>query len=325
MAATIKTWPRRFATHSKRSFKRAAGFWKPYQCALQQRNNGGIYAVRIHANVGFFAHINWCLWICAHCERYNLRPYIVLSSQNYSSSGGDNWLEYYFDNLSLTLKDREAIENGRVTVSRVANYAQLGLAKGAPVQMDLAKAADLLNKYLKVRDSVKEYVDSFVARRFANKNVLGVHYRGTDKKSEALPVPPEACAAVIRKYLDAHRQTQALFIASDEAAFLEFVAKKFKGVEIISHDDSMRSGDGEAIHKSAGGDKYEKGKDALVNCLLLSRCDALIKTASFLSAWSCVFNPTLPVVLLNAPYKECLWFPDREVEKKSMKEYLTGP
>jgi hypothetical protein len=56
-----------------------------------------------------------------------------------------------------------------------------------------------------------------------------------------------------------------------------------------------------------------KAREALVNCLLLARCRALIRTASFLSGWASVFNPELSVIMLNRPYQEALWFPDREV------------
>jgi hypothetical protein len=50
-----------------------------------------------------------------------------------------------------------------------------------------------------------------------------------------------------------------------------------------------------------------------VNSLLLSRCHVLMRTASFLSAWSSIFNPALPVVMLNRPIDGKLWFPDREI------------
>jgi hypothetical protein len=59
-----------------------------------------------------------------------------------------------------------------------------------------------------------------------------------------------------------------------------------------------------------------------VNALLLSRCTALIRTASRLSAWSSVFNPQLPVVMLNRPHDGMVWFPEREILKTSMNQYL---
>jgi hypothetical protein len=63
-------------------------------------------------------------------------------------------------------------------------------------------------------------------------------------------------------------------------------------------------------------------RDAIVNCLILSRCEALLKTASILSAWSKLFNPRLPVVMLNRPPDEHLWFPERVLVGENLFEPL---
>jgi hypothetical protein len=38
-----------------------------------------------------------------------------------------------------------------------------------------------------------------------------------------------------------------------------------------------------------------------------------VKTASILSGWSKVFNPTLPVVMATRPKDGVLWFPERAI------------
>ena len=59
-----------------------------------------------------------------------------------------------------------------------------------------------------------------------------------------------------------------------------------------------RSVDGTPIDVIQG-DNWNKGRDAVLDCLLLSRCDVLVRTASNLSLCAGFFNPRLPVVLLN--------------------------
>ncbi len=290
--------------------------------AFQQRNNRGIYAISIDAKIGFFAQMYWCLLIFIHCERHELRPYIILSSPYYVRRKGDNWFEYFFDNLPLTEKDRDDIEKGVIKISRIKQFSDLGLYRNVEPRllhpdMDLESINRLVNKYMKVKLDIQNYVDSFTARYFFGKKILGVHYRGTDK-IEAPRVSWEQCAGAIKDYLKANSGIDALFIASDEKQFIEFIQREFKDLEVISHDDTELSSSGEAIHTSASGDKYMKGKEALINCLILSRCDALIKTASFLSAWACVFNPHLPVIMLNQAYAEHQRFLEREIIKKSV-------
>ena len=66
-------------------------------------------------------------------------------------------------------------------------------------------------------------------------------------------------------------------------------------------------------HTTQTQNKYEINRDAIVNALILSRCDALMKTSSILSAWSKLFNPGLPLIMLNKPFEQCRWFPERDL------------
>ncbi|MDD5580256.1 MAG: nodulation protein NodZ [Methylobacter sp.] len=296
---------------------------KPFYCPLQQRNNHGLYAVNINAQMGFFAQLNLCLYIFAHCERFNLTPYIILSSPFYTVSRGENWLKYYFDDLYLKEADRKLVDDGRVKVSSISDIEQMGLPSDYVLNMNLGDANRLFEKNLRIKTEIQEYVDFFVEKHFRKKTVLGVHYRGTDKKYEAEPVTWEFCAKTISNYLSSNSQIDTLFIASDEGAFIKWIQKEFRHIEVISHDDKEQSQDGNAIHTDPNiGDNYIKGKEALVNCLLLSKCNVLIKSSSFLSGWSAIFNPSLPVIMLNRPYNEKLWFPDAAIIQSSLKGYL---
>ncbi|MDO9207170.1 MAG: nodulation protein NodZ [Sulfuricurvum sp.] len=296
---------------------------KPFYCPLQQRQNHGIYAVNINAKVGFFAQLNWCLYIFANCERFNLRPIILLTSPFYVRSKGESWLDYFFENRKLTTLDRGLIDNRSVKFSHISDFDQLGLPADYGSTMSLEYANQLLWNHLTIKSEIMNYVESFVDEHFGKRATLGIHYRGTDKKSEAKQVPWEYAAATISNYLDANPQVDSLFVASDEESFIEWIKREFKDIGVISHNDTERSMDGKAIHtQSVTGDNYMKGKEALINSMLLSKCDALIRTSSFLSAWSSIFNPCLPVIMLNRPFDDKLWFPDALLTQKSLDGYL---
>ena len=61
----------------------------------------------------------------------------------------------------------------------------------------------------------------------------------------------------------------------------------------------FRSVDGRPIDVVNTDGNHQKGLDAVVDCLLLSRTHAMIRTASNLSLCSTLFNPQLPDTLLN--------------------------
>lgn len=296
---------------------------KPFYCPIQQRNNHGVYAVHINAKIGFFAQLNWCLYIFAHCERFNLKPCVFLASPFYTRSKGENWLAYHFENLKLTETDKNLLGKGDIKYSYISDIEQMGLPADYGTRMTLEYASHLLGSNLKIKGEIQDCVDSFVEKYFGQRTVLGVHYRGTDKKSEAQPVNWDYAARTISNYLDANPKVDALFVASDEGDFIEWIRTKFKSIDVIFHNDTERSRDGKAIHvQVALGDNYIKGKEALVNSLLLSKCDTLIRTSSFLSAWSSIFNPCLPVIMLNRPFDDKLWFPDAVIVKNSLQGYL---
>ncbi len=298
---------------------------KPFYIPLQQSRNNGIYAVNIDANVGFFAQLSWCLYIFDYCKRRALKPYIALSGPFYSSVQGEDWLGNYFCNFKLTEIDKQNMASGRIRVSQISDIDQLGWPKNSGSELTLDYAKTLFEENLRIKSEIIDCVELFVKNNFKGKKVLGVHFRGTDKKHEAAQVSREFCTKTISNYLSANPDTNMLFVATDEEAFLEWIKAEFSHIHVVHHDDTERSREGMAIHTHPSlGNNYNKGKEALINCLLLSRCEALIRTASFLSAWSSVFNPDLKVIMLNRPYEGKGWFPDNVVIKKSINGYLPG-
>lgn len=276
-----------------------------------------IFAVDINFDIGLFAQVNWCLWILAHCEAQHLTPYIKLTSKLYAVRPGADWFDSYFDNLALTTADRTAIHNDQVPIHHVHDINELRLDQAIRASITLAQANQLFHRYLRFKPEISDYVDAFVASNFTNHHVLGIHYRGTDKKIEAIPVPRQRYIAAIDWYAQQHPALDALFVSSDEAAFVTFIQEQYPQLTVIAHNDQQRSVDGQTVHHHSWSNQYQKGWEAIINCLLLSRCSALIKSASFLSAWSAVFNPTMPVALLNKMFDHRTYFPDRELMKRS--------
>jgi Nodulation protein Z (NodZ) len=268
------------------------------------------------SDIGFFGQLNWCLYSFAHCEAAGLRPSVRLVGHSYSNLAKHDWLHDYFEDVTALGNERA----GRRM--RITHIEQTDLGNYS-AGITLERANGLLRRYLRVRPSIQRYVDDFVAKHFAAGATLGAHYRGTDKSMEATPVPWESYAAAAERYA-ARDCLKVIFVASDDPGFSVWMAQRFAGrFEVVAHDDQERSDGSLPIHRTPTGDRQLKGFEALVNCLLLSRCDALIRSASFLSGWSSVFNPALPVTMLNKPFESKLWFPDREVVKRSDESLLS--
>ncbi len=294
---------------------------KPHISRHRQSKSGHLLVVNVHSWVGLFAHLEWFLEICVHCERHGLTPCFSSTSPQYvDADKGPDWFAYFFENRQIEPEDVERIKSGLVPICRIDGIRQLGLPENYDPQLNLELASKLVRKYIGLKNEIVEQVDDFCERRFGDGFVLGIHFRGTDKGAEAPLVSRAAYKESIMRFLEQHGAVDALFVSSDEQRFIEYIEGEFGGrLSVIYHDDRERSSvdSNVAVHRRKTGDRFRKAEEAVMNCLLLSRCNSLIKNASFLSAWSKLFNPDLPVILLNSPHERQLWFPDRELLRQT--------
>jgi len=152
--------------------------------SYQQKKNGNIFAVNINSEVGFCANLEWCLEILMHCETYNLTPYIQLTGSNYRSPQlGKDYFAYFFENIKLSEEDKLKIKNKKIRISKISDISQLGLPENYDLKLTISNAAGLIAKYISIKEDIIDEVNSFCTAYFGN-NVLGLHYRGTDKKEE---------------------------------------------------------------------------------------------------------------------------------------------
>jgi Nodulation protein Z (NodZ) len=285
------------------------------------QGRAGKWPIELDANNGFFAQLNWCVYLLAYCEEQKRVPALRLTSWMYSDLPNHDWFHDYFEDVYTAASSAVLRNPQRLRPLRITHIQETDAAKFAST-MSIREAHRLFTTHFRIRANIQSYVDDFVSREFAGDGVIGLHFRGTDKKSEAEPVEWPRCFRSVMKLAEDRPELKKVFISSDDAKFIEWFAKQADGtLSVIAHSDKERSWDGQPIHYNPQGNKYQKGFEALVNCLLLSRCTALIRTASFLSGWSSIFNPSLPITLLNEPIESKLWFPDSECIKRSDNRY----
>jgi hypothetical protein len=282
---------------------------------IRKRQKDGILAIDICNIHGLGSKLEWSLEIMAYCEEKNLAPRIRFS---YPDST-DYFSDYFFikgsdeDNRGNSSRD-----NRKIRFTKITTTTELGFGKDYGKTLTIDWANRLIGRYLGIKEFITREVDDFCSNRFQDKKVLGVHYRSTDKVGEAPAVPYEMVQRNIEHYIDKYPDTGAVFISTDNDHFREYIGKTFTKRPLIFREDYFRSDNAASVHHNKKLDKFEVNKDALINCLLMSRCHALLKTSSFLSDLSKLFNPRMPVVLLNQPYEHALWFPANQISKETL-------
>jgi hypothetical protein len=203
----------------------------------------------------------------------------------YDEMVGDNWWSYYCEPICLGEKN-------------IINHV-FGDSPGAPgwIENHLSRkqAHRYIQKYIHIKPEISKIVDDFHRNHLAGNFVISVHYRGTDKFTEEAPfISYEQVVKHINRIISSNmKKNFKIFIATDEANFIYFM-KDLYGDKVCYNEDAFRSTDGEPLHLGKY-DHYKCGLDALIDCLLLSRGDYLIRTSSNLSCWSTYLNPHMRV------------------------------
>jgi hypothetical protein len=188
-----------------------------------------------------------------------------------------------------------------------------GVTLAIPYQWDdpddalRARAKSIIDIFVRPRAYVVRKVEDFFTRHMVGCHVIGVHARGTDAASAQEIREFRQGSLVLARYvgqierlLEA-RPCATIFVASDEQSSLDYLVEAF-GDRVISYD-TLRHQGGEAAGKGPSGwimpayiagDRdaaARNGEEAVIEYLLLSRCDVLIHNGSSLAR----------TVLLNAP------------------------
>ncbi len=212
----------------------------------------------------------------------------------YDAAHGPNWWEYYFSPINT---ERDPWTPTTPLTPSISQY----VSRQGQSALSRKRCHHLIHKYITIKPEILRQVDAFIQANIHGEKLIGIHYRATDKfTSEAEQISPEmVCAKVREVLLNIQNDKVKIFVATDSAPFLQKMKNSF-GAKVIFFD-MKRSPDNVPIHMNKQIDGYTRGKWALLDCLMLSKCDLLVRTSSNLSNVSMLFNPAVPVIRLNNP------------------------
>jgi len=271
---------------------------------------------RITCNKGFFSCFTYILECLPYIEaNYSEKVNIKYYSHNYGSYPN---FEVFGSVIKLAYEPK--ITNKKS--EELQCLAKLNKSNQDFFKNNFALAKQYFDKYFiinpNILDKVNKFTDNF-------SNVLGVHFRGTDKNTVKWMThcSAEEFIAIIKEHVSKNNYDR-IFVASDEAQFIEELAKSVN-LPIIYYDQITTSTPihldrleiiTDLIKKLKKADTEEKIRleyklkteaqynqklleDAIINCLILSKCKIVIKTHSQLSGYAKVFNPELEIYKVN--------------------------
>lgn len=256
-----------------------------FQPVIYTGKNNGMFSIYMNTIAGI-----------SNYERGNILGFEVdLGTKGlyYEPSLGPNWWNYYCEPLCLGIF---SIENARKMDS---------LTRGLPItiwhvefEFSREEVNRIIQTYIRYKPHIKQKVYDYVSKNFDGYFVIGVHYRGTDKVKEAPILPYETVIESVQNVFNKYSNRKVkIFVATDESEFLDTMKEAFPGY-VYCLEEAIRSQNGSAVHYN-NDSPYQQGEEALLDSLILSNTNLLIRTSSNLSLWSTYVNPSLKVIELT--------------------------
>lgn len=225
--------------------------------------------------------------------RYEGAEIFFTGGPYFEQERGQNWWEYYFEPISL-------LPDGSKTTTTVTMSLAKFSIEACKVSFSRQLAHSLISKYIRLKPDIQNEVDAYVQNNFEGYFVIGIHYRGTDKSDETIHISRNRIYSELEALLKHAKRECKIFVATDEQDFLEEIERKY---DVVIALPMQRSSNGVPLHLGNQlVSPYTRGKEALLDCLLLAKSDIMIVwTQSNLSSAASDFNPNMPVVILNNP------------------------
>ncbi len=163
---------------------------------------------------------------------------------------------------------------------------------------------------LSIKQEIQQHADQWCDANIKGACV-GVHYRQTDVIQEHRIIRIDSYIDYLKQVLDDHYQ---IYACSDNAPFIEAIHKAFPD-RVVSRDIT-RSEDGRSLHRHEPYAGHQQRQDALIDMLILAKCEMIYTVGSFLIDAIRFFNPAIKIIDLNGR---------GETEYKDFPNYLPVP
>ena len=249
------------------------------------------YIIKRSPGTGLFSNVTFILNHLKICKRHNFIP--VVDMENFKTiyneidkiKNTNNAWEYYFENLNnYSLDEIYKSNNVIITNDKFFHFFSYG------IDVD-PKLSELLQTDIKINNLLlKTY--KRVCKKFNNKKILGVHFRGTSYKrspGHPLPATKKQMVDVVNNLLK-KEPIDKIFLVTEEKNYLDYFKKKFRD-KLIYIDCCYRSDKNDAFEiYPRKRHRYKLGREALIETLLLSKCDYFIYLCSNVSSAAISFN-----------------------------------
>ena len=250
------------------------------------------YVIRRSPGAGLFSNLTFVLNHLKIAKENNFIPFVdmeeypTIYNEKKKIQNTFNAWEYYFENTS-NFKLNEIYKSKNVIITENNFYDFF--SKWLHQDEELVK---ILKKEIKFKKNIIRIVNFIKKKKFDNKKILGIHFRGTSyKSSPGHPLPPtkKQIFNLVKKLLKTE-EIDYIFLSTEEKDYQEFLSKNFSE-KIFYFKSSYRSNKNDAFKNYPRlNHRYKLGREILIESILLSFSDYFIFTDSNVSSFASAIN-----------------------------------
>lgn len=253
---------------------------------------------RVHG-IGMFGMLSFFLFQMKKAEDEKRVPYMgnVLTPE-YSDPDYPSFWEQYFTRPDL--REDDVIEEVNSPKSSQNNQGKAGYIFSNSPNDNFAYLVSwraVARRHVRLNDSMKAIVGEHV-KRLGGERTLGVHFRGTNKfRTESRFISPQTYEKAMLEEAKRGRYKQ-VFFCTDEVEAYEFFKKRFARYpfKLIFSESFKQKRDCKNNYCDSNFldsdtiSKFDRGKEALVDCFTLGECERLIRHRSNFPSFAIILS-----------------------------------
>ena len=249
------------------------------------------YVIKRTPGAGLFSNLLFALNHVIKARKKGYIPFVdmqnfpTIYNENHKIFNTNNSWEYYFENFcNYKLDDIYKSKNVYITSNDFEENFEKDLISD--------NIKNEFRKNIIVKRNHINIVNFYEKKYFNDFKILGVHFRGTSyKKSPGHPFPAtkKQMLNIINQILKENNYDK-IFLVTEEKDYKNFLYKRFKN-KMIYINSPYRSNKNDAFKiYPRKRHRYKLGREALIESILLSKCDALIHVTSNITSAAIAWN-----------------------------------
>jgi len=244
------------------------------------------YVIQRSVGGGMFSNLNY---VIHHMKiALDLKYIPIIDMQNFPTKYNENkkirnsfnaW-DYYFEPINkYKLKDVYKSKFVIICDSKTKNKPEFDSFENLNNEHYL-----VFKKYIKFRKYLVDKSNDFIKKSFYNKKVLGVHFRGTDMKTQERHPFPATYQQIINNinYQIKNYKYNKIFLVTEEKNYLDKL-KKYYSKNLLCYNNSFRSNKPNIFEQNTRNNhRYLIGMENILDMLILSNTSKIICTNSHL-------------------------------------------